>query len=192
MREGSAADGPSNAGEPASSNSNRSRTMNKRVIAGLLGAAALASPAAALAEAGHGKGQEKKAAKEVVKDKGKSKKAKKTMYVFKGSFAAPGTVEVLSGNSHARKGGFVGQAVTFDFADARIVAADTNADQKIDLADVKDGDLVLVQARMVKGTDYAPAADGETAEPLMARKLIDKTNAPVEDGEPAGTAAPTE
>jgi hypothetical protein len=164
--------------------------MNKRVIAGLLGAAALAMPAAALADAGHGRGHEKKAAKEVVK--GKGKKAKKAMYVFKGSFAAPGTLQVLSGNSHARKGGFVGQAVTFDFADARIVAADTNADQKIDLADVKDGDLVLIQARMVKGTDYAPSADDETAEPLMARKLIDKTNAPVEEEEPARTAAPTE
>ena len=161
--------------------------MRNRVIAGLLGAAALAVPAAAVADPGH-KGHEKKAAKELVK----GKKAKKTMYVFKGSFAAPGTVEVRSGNAHARKGGFVGQAVTFDFADARIVAADTNADQKIDLADVKDGDLVLVQARMVKGTDYVPAAAGETAEPLIARKLIDKTNAPVEDEEPAGTATPTE
>ena len=163
--------------------------MNKRVIAGLLGAAALAVPAAAVADPGH-KGHEKKAAKEVVK--GKGKKAKKTMYVFKGSFTAPGTVEVRSGNSHARKGGFVGQSVPFDLAEARIVAADTNADQKIDLADVKDGDLVLVQARMVKGTGFAPAAEGETAEPLVARKLIDKTNAPVEDEEPAGTAAPTE
>jgi hypothetical protein len=164
--------------------------MNKRVIAVLLGAAALAVPAAALADAGHDKGQEKKAAKEVVK--GKGKKAKKTMYVFKGSFAAPGTVDVRSGNAHARKGGFVGQAVTFDFADAKIVAADTNADQKIDLADVKDGDLVLVQARMAKGTDYAPAAEGETAEPLVARKLIDKTNAPLDDGEQGGTAVSTD
>ena len=161
--------------------------MRNRVIAGLLGAAALAVPAAAVADPAH-KGHEKKAAKELVN----GKKAKKTMYVFKGSFAAPATVEVRSGNAHARKGGFVGQAVTFDFADARIVAADTNADQKIDLADVKDGDLVLVQARMVKGTDYAPVAEGETAEPLVARKLIDKTNAPVEDEEPAGTPAPIE
>jgi hypothetical protein len=166
--------------------------MNNRVIAGLLGVAALAVPAAAVADPGHDKGHQKQMAKEVVKGKGKSKKARKTMYVFKGSFAAPDTVEVRSGNAHARKGGFVGQAVTFDFADARIVAADTNADQKIDLADVKDGDLVLVQARMVKGTEYAPAAEGETAEPLGARKLVDKTNAPVEDDEPAGTPAPTE
>jgi hypothetical protein len=165
-------------------NLDRSRTMRNRVIAGLLGAAALAVPAAAVADPGH----DKQTPKKVVK----GKKAKKTMYVFKGAFAAPDTVEVHSGNAHARKGGFVGQVVTFDFADARIVAAETNADQKIDLADVKDGDLVLVQARMVKGTDYAPAAEGATAEPLVARKLIDKTNAPVEDEEPAGTSAATE
>jgi hypothetical protein len=163
--------------------------MNYRVIAGLLGAVALAVPTAAVADPGHDKGHQKPTAKEVVKGKSKGKKPKKTMYVFKGSFAAPGTVEVSSGNAHARKGGFVGETVTFDFATARIVAADTNADQKVDLADVKDGDLVLVQARMVKGTQYAPAAAGETAEPLVARKLIDKTNAPVEDEEPAPAPA---
>lgn len=157
--------------------------MNNRVIAGVLGAAALAVPAAALADPGHDKGHKKQAAKEVVK--GKGKKPKKTMYVFKGTFVAPGTVDVLSGNAHVRKGGFVGQAVTFDFANAKIVAADTNADQTIDIADVKDGDLVLVQARVVKGTEYAAAAEGETAAPLGARKLVDKTNAPVEDEEPA-------
>jgi hypothetical protein len=164
--------------------------MNNRVIATLLGAAALAVPAAAVADPGQDKSDGKQTAKEVVK--GKGKKAKKRMYVFKGSFAAPGTVQVRSGNDHVRKGGFVGQAVTFDFADAKIVAGDTNADQKVDLADVKDGDLVLVQARMLKGTEYAPAAEGEIAEPLAARKLIDKTNAPVEDEEPAVAPASAE
>jgi hypothetical protein len=164
--------------------------VNNRVIAALLGAAALAVPTAAVADPGHNKGHEKQTAKEIVN--GKGKRAKKTMYVFKGTFAAAGTVEVRSGNARVRKGGFVGQAVTFDFADAKIVAADTNGDQKVDLADVKDGDLVLVQARMAKGTKYAPAAEGETAEPLAARKLIDQTNAPVEDEEQAGTLAPAE
>jgi hypothetical protein len=166
--------------------------MNNHVIAAALGAAALAVPAAALADSGHDKAHEKHAAKEVVKGKDKGKKAKKRMYVFKGSFAAPGTVEVLSGNAHVRKGGFVGQAVTFDFANARIVVADTNADQKVDLADVKDGDLVLVQARVLKGTEYAASAEGESAEPVVARKLIDKTNAPLENEEPAGTPTPAE
>jgi hypothetical protein len=153
--------------------------MNNHVIAALLGAAALAVPAAAVADSGRGKGHGEQTAKETPKSKGT--KAKQRMYVFKGAFAAPGTVEVRSGNAHVRKGGFVGQAVTFDFASARIVAADTNADQAVDLSDVKDGDLVLVQARMAKGTEHVAAVEGETAQPLVARKLIDKTNAPVED-----------
>ncbi len=146
--------------------------MNKNVIAALFAAAALAVPAVATADTGHDKPHEKKAAKE-----GNGKKAKKATYVFKGSFTAPGTVEVLSGNARVRKGGYVGQALTFDFATAKVVAADTNADLKVDVADVKDGDLVLVQVRVPKGA--------ELAEPLVARKLIDKTNAPVEDEEPA-------
>jgi hypothetical protein len=143
--------------------------MSKLAIA-LLAASALAVPAVAAADTGHDKPHEKKPAKEAVK--GKGKKAKKSTYVFKGVFTAPGTIEVLSGNARVRKGGFVGQAVTFDFATAKVVAADTNADLKVDVADVKDGDLVVVQARAPKGD--------ELAEPLVARKLIDKTNAPVE------------
>jgi hypothetical protein len=164
--------------------------MNKRVIAALLGAAALAVPAAAVAQPGHGKREERQAAKDVVTAKGKGKKAKKVTFVFKGTFATPSTVEVLSGNAHVRKGGFVGQEVTFDFASAKVVVADTNADAKLDMADVKDGDLVLVQARLVKRTEYAAPAEGQTAEPISARKLIDKTNAPLEDEEPAPTPAP--
>lgn len=161
--------------------------MNTRVIAAVLGAAALAVPAAAAADSGHGRGHDKRTAEDVVKDKGKgkAKKAKKVMFVFKGAFTAPGTVEVRSGNAHVRKGGFVGQAVTFDFASAKVVVADTNADAKLDVADVKDGDLVLVQARLDKRTGHVAPAAGETAEPIVARKLIDKTNAPLEDEEPA-------
>jgi hypothetical protein len=92
---------------------------------------------------------------------------------------------VVSGNAHVRKGGFIGHQVTFDFAGARVVVADTNADQKLDLTDVKDGDLVLVQARVVKGTVYA--APAETVAGIVARKLIDKTNRPAEDEETAPT-----
>jgi hypothetical protein len=162
--------------------------MNKRIVVAMLGAAALAVPAAAVADPGHGKGVEKKAAKEIVKGKGKAKKAKTVTFVFRGTFTAPGSVQVLSGNAHVRKGGFVGQAVSFDLASAKLVVADTNADQKIDLTDVVDGDHVLVQARVTKGTAYAAPAAGETAEAIVARKLIDRTNGPVEDDEP--TPAP--
>ena len=111
-----------------------------------------------------------------MKAHGKAKQPKKVMFVFKGTFTAPGTVEVKSGNSHVRKGGFLGEAVTFDFARAKVVAADTNADLKVDVTDVKDGDVVLVQARVAKRTKYA-----DDAEAIAARKLVDKTNAPAED-----------
>jgi len=130
--------------------------MNKRTIAAALGAVALAVPAAAVAQPGHGKGKP-------------PKKAKTVNFVFKGTFNAPGTVTVSAGNAHVRKGGYVGTEVTFDLDDAKIVGVDTTADGKVDLADVADGDKVLVQARVAKGT--APASE------LAARKLVDQTRA---------------
>jgi hypothetical protein len=165
--------------------SDEEQRMNKRVIAALLGAAALAVPAAAVAQPGHGKREERQAAKDVVTAKGKGKKAKKVTFVFKGTFATPSTVEVLSGNAHVRKGGFVGQQVAFDFLSAKLVVADTNADQAIDITDVKHGDLVVVQARIPKRTEHAGAVEGEPVAAVVARKLIDRTNAPVEDADEA-------
>jgi hypothetical protein len=147
--------------------------VNKRTVLMALTAAALAVPAAAVAHPGAGHGHGKK----IEKVRGDAKKAKKVMFVFKGTFTAPGTVEVLSGNSHVRKGGFVGEAVTFDLATAKVVGADTNGDSKLDVTDVKDGDRVLVQARVARRTKYAEGGDA-----IIARKLVDKTNAPVEDG----------
>jgi hypothetical protein len=146
--------------------------MNTRIIVAALAAATLSVPTVAVADSGKGRGKEKRTAKA----HGKAKQPKKVMFVFKGKFTAPGTVDVTSGNSHVRNGGFVGQAVTFDFANAKVVAADTNGDQKLDVSDVKDGDVVLVQARVAKRTKHA-----EDAEAIAARKLVDKTNAPVED-----------
>ena len=141
-------------------------TRNRIVISALV-AAALAVPAAAGAQPVGEKGHGKPAAK--------TKKAKKVTFVFRGTFTAPGTIEVAAGNAHVRKGGFVGEVVTFDFASAKVVVADTNGDQALDVTDVKDGDSVLVQARIAKGTAYA-----EDAEAVVARKLVDKTNPPVE------------
>ena len=134
--------------------------MNKRTIAVALGAAALAVPAAAVAQPGHGKDKP-------------PKKAKTVNFVFKGTFTAPGTVTVSAGNAHVRKGGYVGTEVTFDLDDAKIVGVDTTADGKVDLADVADGDKVLVQARVAKGTKHGTAPVSE----LAARKLIDQTPA---------------
>ncbi|HZH25400.1 MAG TPA: hypothetical protein VEY49_10870 [Solirubrobacteraceae bacterium] len=134
--------------------------MNKRTIAVALGAAALAVPAAAVAQPGHGKDKP-------------PKKAKTVNFVFKGTFNAPGTVTVSAGNAHVRKGGYVGTEVTFDLDDAKIVGVDTTADGKVDLADVADGDKVLVQARVAKGTKHGTAPASE----LAARKLVDQTRA---------------
>jgi hypothetical protein len=146
--------------------------MNSRIVIAALAAVALAVPTAATAKSGHGNGHEKHSAKV----HGKAKKPKKVMFIFKGTLAAPGSVQVVAGNSHVRKGGFVGQEVVFDFADAKVVAADTNADQKVDVADVSTGDVVLVQARVAKRTAFAEGAD-----PIVARKLVDKTHPRVED-----------
>jgi len=149
---------------------NHTLNANKRIIAAALAAAALAVPAAAGAQPGQGKGHEKKE-----RVGGKGKKAGKVTFVFRGTFTAPGTVEVLAGNAHVRKGGFVGQAVTFDFGSAKVVAADTNADGTVDVTDVKDGDRVLVLARVAKGTEFAAGAEA-----LVARKLVDKTSPALE------------
>jgi len=140
--------------------------MSKRFVCALLGAAILAAPAAAAGDPGHGKSRNT---------------GKKVTFVFRGTFTAPGTVEVRSGNAHVRKGGFVGQKITFDLATARVVAADRNGDHKVDVADVGDGDAVLIQARITKGTKYTAPAEGETAEALVARKLIDRTHPPAGD-----------
>jgi hypothetical protein len=93
------------------------------------------------------------------------------MYVFKGTWtAADGTVKVTSGNHHVRKAGFVGQSVQFDLTSAKFVVADTNSDSSQNAADLKDGDKVLVQARL-------PRKDPGDA-PYKARKLVDQTNPP--------------
>jgi hypothetical protein len=162
--------------------------MDKRVIAALLGSAALAVPTAAAASPGHGAGHSHGRSTPTVKAKhertAKAKKAKTVMFIFKGSFTAPGSVAVVSGNAQARKGGFVGQSVSFDVSSAKVVAADTNGDTTVNVSDVKDGDLVLIQARLPRRTRFAAAADGATTEPIVARKLIDRTNAPQSADDP--------
>jgi hypothetical protein len=86
-------------------------------------------------------------------------------------------VTVVSGNAHVRKRGYVGQSISFDLTTAKISGVDTNGDQKVDIADVADGDKVLVPARIAKGTKYAAPAAGETAAAVVARKLVDRTGA---------------
>jgi hypothetical protein len=139
---------------------------HKRSAALAIGVIALA-PAAAIAKPGPEHG-------------GKAKvkpKAHAVTYVFKGSYnVADGSVTVASGNAHVRRAGLVGQRVAFDLSRARVVVADTNGDGAATAADVKDGDKVLVQARLPRRAAGQP--------PFVARKVVDKSNPPAEDQAP--------
>lgn len=135
----------------------------RRTLIVALGVAALAVPTGALAHPGqgesHGKGQ--------TQGKGHSK-THNVAYVFKGTYAGNSTVTVTKGNSRVRKGGYIGQTVAFDLTGARIVVADTNADNASDLNDVAIGDKVLVKAML-------PKSDPGT-QPFAAKRLIDQTH----------------
>lgn len=132
-----------------------SRFRSSLIVA--LGVAALAIPAGAAANQGENHG----------KANGHSK-THGVAYVFKGTYAGEGSVEVKSGNSRVRKGGFVGTTVSFDLTNARIVVDDTNVDGQRTLDDVKTGDKVLVKARL-------PRKDPGT-QPFTAQRLVDQTH----------------
>jgi hypothetical protein len=86
-------------------------------------------------------------------------------YVFKGTFNAAGSsVSVLAGNRHVRRAGLVGQTVAFDLSAARVRVADVNGDGMHDAADLSDGDVVIVKARLPRGTPGTA--------PFAARKVV--------------------
>lgn len=174
--------------------------MRNRWMAVVLGAAVLAVPGTALAKGDHGKGHGKDKAKSHQKadkrgKKGKAKKqkaAKGKTFVFKGVYEGEGVVAVTSGNGRVRKGGFVGQDVTFDLSAAKLLVADSDGVPGITPADVQAGDKVLVQSRLPRGTKAPEPADddaeasrddepaGEEAPAAFkARKLIDLSRPPV-------------
>jgi hypothetical protein len=132
-----------------------------------VGALALASVTPAVADTGHGHGHGPATAP------GKTKVHNVT-YVFKGTWnAGAGTVTVKHGNAHVRKAGLVGQDVTFDLTSAKLVVADTDNDGSRTIADLKDGDTVVVKARM-------PRKDPGT-QPFKAKMLIDQSSRPADD-----------
>jgi hypothetical protein len=168
--------------------------MIKRWMAVVLGAAVLAVPGTALAKGDHAKGHGKEKAERHQKAEkhgkqhkhGKKDKAAKKpkSYVFKGVYKGDGVVTVTSGNSRVRKGGYVGQDVTFELSKAKIVAADSDGVAGVSAADVKAGDKVLVQARLPRGTKApAPAPAEETTEATAT------TEEPVVDEAPAAIVA---
>lgn len=132
--------------------------MNHRrlLLAGAIAAIA-AMPAAAGAKRGHGHGH--------AHGHGKPHKVS---YVFKGTYAGSGLVSVARGNRHARRADLVGVDVSFDLADAKITAADTNLDGVSDASDVLAGDKVVVKARLVK--------DDPGVQPFAAKHLVDQTH----------------
>lgn len=132
-----------------------SRMRRNLIVA--LGLVALAVPSAAIASKGENHGQ----------GKGHSK-VHNVAYVFKGVYEGESLVEVKAGNSRVRRGGFVGETVSFDLSEARIVVADTNADGTTDLNDVVTGDTVVVKAMLPK------AEPG--SQPFAAKRLVDQTN----------------
>jgi hypothetical protein len=153
----------------------QSRSTRPLVVLGVV--AALALPGAAIGKsADHGKGADHGHAGKQQKH---PKKPKSRALNIKGTVAAvgDGSVDVLvkSANHHGRA--LAGQTVTVDVATARIVVRDVNGDGSRDLADVAVGDRVLVQSRIAKGAAPDPA------EPLVAKRLVDK-GAPKSDPAP--------
>jgi hypothetical protein len=137
--------------------------MNSKRISVIFVVAAVAVPTAAVAKpdqpgGGHGKGHAQ------AKGQSKAKNA-----VFKGAVVSTDTtagsvvVHVLKVNHWSKS--FKDTDVTFTVAAVKkINVADTNGDGKRDLADVKAGDPVLVQARISK----------DSTQPFAARKLNDQ------------------
>jgi hypothetical protein len=132
---------------------------------------ATVSPAAAIAGNGHGNGQTKTHGNTTAPG---HTKTHTVTYVFKGTWnTGDSSVTVKHGNAHVRKAGFVGQTVAFDISGAKLVVADTNADGSRTSADLKDGDNVVVKARL-------PRKDPGT-QPFKARMLIDQSSRPAGD-----------
>jgi hypothetical protein len=135
-------------------------SRTSRTAAAVIGAAALLLPSTALA-----KDKPAKPAKPV----------KTANYVVKGVWNADGTVTVAGGNARVRKGGLVGQTLTFTLDGAKLRVADTNADGAVTAADIVAGDKVVIKARLPR---TEPGAG-----PFAARKLVDQTHPAVEEQE---------
>ena len=134
--------------------------MNRTTIrlAAALGAAALLLPSAALGKSGK---HEKHAKKEHAKKEHAKKKL--SNWVFKGIWHADGTVTVSGGNARVRKN---------DLTGAKLRAADSDADGTVTVADLVEGDKVVVKARLPR-TDIGEG-------PYAAEKLVDQTH-PADD-----------
>jgi hypothetical protein len=141
-----------------------SRTTRRTAAA--IGAAALLLPSAALA---HGKPDP------THKPAKPAKPVKTANYIVKGVWNADGTLTVSGGNARVRKGGLIGETLTFTLETAKLRVADTNGDGTVDVTDIVAGDKVVVQARLPR------TEPGEG--PFAARKLVDQTHPQVKEQE---------
>ena len=97
------------------------------------------------------------------------KQDRQAAYVFKGAFhTADSSVAVLKGNRHVRRAGLIGQTVAFDLSAARVRVADVNGDGMRDVADLQEGDMVVVKA-------FAPRRSSNAGR-FMAHKVVDQTH----------------
>jgi hypothetical protein len=135
----------------------RAAAIGAVVALGVAPAALAAKPADPGSQGqGHAGGHSKKGGQAVVS------------YVFKGTYAGNGAVDVTKGNAHVKKAELVGTTVSFDLSSARIVVADVNASGTGDLEDVAPTDKVLVKARL-------PRKD-PGSQPFAAKQLVDQTH----------------
>lgn len=135
---------------------------------GAVAALAVASvtPAVAGADPGNGHGQSTAPGKTKVHN---------VTYVFKGTWnAGAGTVTVKHGNARVRHAGLVGQDVSFDLTGTKFVVADTNGDGSRTVADLSDGDHVVVKARLPR--------KNPGSQPFKAKMLIDQSARPTAGG----------
>ena len=140
----------------------KSKTTRSLAVLGTVAALGIPAAAAAKGPGGHGRKDEQ------VKTHGQKQKGRALN--LKGTVAAvgDGTVDVLVAHANHHGRALHGKTVTVDVSTARIVVRDVNADGERDLADVAVGDRVLVQSRIAKG------ATPDTAQPLVAKRLVDK------------------
>ncbi len=145
---------------------------------------AVAAPVVATADPGKGKGETTSAEAKAKKDK-KAPKGKQAE--FKGAVkavdAAAGTVTVTVEKASKWGRAYKGTDVVFTLSGVKkIKVADTNADGKKDLADVKVGDRAKAGARIAK--------DADVAAPVAANKFHAKAPETEEAPAPAPTVAP--
>ena len=89
---------------------------------------------------------------------------------LKGTVSAVGdnSVDVLVKRANHHGHVLVGQTVTVDLSNARVVVRDVNGDGVRNLSDVAVGDRVVVQARIAKG------GTADASQPLAAKRLVDQ------------------